>query len=200
MNDEFGVPAELNSRVFAAQLRLRGAFRDSLREGVGFGALLANVKQLCRHGEWVNWLKRHYQGSPRHAQNLMRLAKAYPHPEKVPDLSLRRAIRLLPPNGPREKTVLARERLSGEPCDVMLAVFPKVLKLIEERAISPLELEGVTAQHPAMKAAKKLAVDVRRLRQLVENLYSQKDATKRIQDPTVGGANNIVAGSNGCNT
>ena len=145
-------------------------------------------------------MKRHYQGSPRHAQNLMRLAKAYPDPENIPDLSLRRAIRLLPPNGPREKTVLARERLSGETCAVMLAVFPKVLKLIEERAISPLELEGVTAQHPAMKAAKRLAVDVRRLRQLVENLCSQKDATNRIQDPSVGGSSNVVAFGNGCST
>jgi hypothetical protein len=52
----------------------------------------------------------------------------------------------------------------------MLAALPEVLKLIEKQTVGPLELEGVTAQHPAMKAAKKLAADVRRLRELVKNL------------------------------
>ena len=56
----------------------------------------------------------------------------------------------------------------------MLGAFPEVLKLIENRAIGPLELEGVTARHPAMKAAKKLAADVRRLRGLIESLSGQK--------------------------
>ena len=52
----------------------------------------------------------------------------------------------------------------------MLATLPEVLKLIENRTIGPLEVEGVTGQHPAMKAAKKLAADIRRLRELVKSL------------------------------
>ena len=64
--------------------------------------------------------------------------------------------------------------LSGETCSVMLATLPQVLELIENRTIGALELEGVTAQHPAMKAAKKLAADVRRLRELVKRLGAQE--------------------------
>ena len=55
----------------------------------------------------------------------------------------------------------------------MLGSLPEVLKLIESRTIGPLQLEGVTARHPAMKAAKKLVADVRRLRGLVESLRPQ---------------------------
>ena len=66
--------------------------------------------------------------------------------------------------------MLAHERLSGDTCCAMLATFPDVLKLIENGAIRALELEGVTARHPVMKAAKRLVADVGRLRQLVESL------------------------------
>ena len=136
--------------------------------------MLAKAKQACRHGQFLNWLDEHFEGSPRHAQRLMLLAKTYPDPEAIPALSLSEALRLLAGKEPREKIVLAHERLSGETCGDMLAAFPEILKLIENRAIGPLELEGVTAQHPAMKAAKKLAADVRRLRALVESLRAQE--------------------------
>ena len=136
--------------------------------------MLAKAKQACRHGEFLNWLDENFEGSARHAQRLMLLAKTYPDPEAIPAFSLRKALRLLAGKEPREKTVLAHERLSGETCADMLATFPEVLKLIENGAIGPLKLEGVTAQHPAMKAAKKLAADVRRLRGLVESLRAQE--------------------------
>ena len=35
MNDDFGVPVELDRQVFTIQLHLRGAYRDSLRVGTG---------------------------------------------------------------------------------------------------------------------------------------------------------------------
>ena len=68
----------------------------------------------------------------------------------------------------------AQDRLSGETCTVLLATFPEVLRLVEKRAIAPLELEGLTARHPAMKAAKRLAADVRRFRGLVKSLCAQE--------------------------
>ena len=174
MNNDLGVPGELNRELFTAQNQLRGAYRDSLRVGAWLGGVLAKAKQACRPGQFPNWLDEHFEGSPRHAQRLMLLAKTYPDPEAIPALSLSEALRLLAGKEPREKTALAHERLSGETCRDMLATFPEILKLIENRAIGPLELEGVTAQHPAMKAAKKLAADVRRLRGLVESLRGQE--------------------------
>ena len=149
---------------------MRGAYRDSLRVGVSLGGLLARAKEICGHGQFLNWLKKHFEGSRRHAQRLMLLANAYPDPETIPALSLSEALRLLAGKESKQKSVLAHERLSGETCAAMLGTFPEVLKLIEKGAIGRLELEGVTARHPALKAAKKLAADVRRLRQLVESL------------------------------
>ena len=170
MNDDFGVPVEVDRQVFAAQLQLHGAFRDSLRVGAWVGALLATAKDACGHGQFLDWLNKHFDGSARHAQHLMQVARAYPDPDKIPAISLREALRLLAGKAAKQKAVLAHERLSGETCSVMLATFPEVLKLIETRTIGPLEVEGVTARHPVMKAAKKLAADIRRLRELVTNL------------------------------
>ncbi len=174
MNDDFGVPVELDRQVFGAQAQLRGAYRDSLRVGARLGVLLAKAKDACGHGEFLNWLDKNFEGSARHAQRLMQLAEAYPHPEAIRAFSLRKALRLLAGKEAKQETVLAHERLSGDTCAAMLATFPEVLKLIETGDIGQLELEGVTERHPAMKAAKKLVADVRRLRGLVESLSAQE--------------------------
>ena len=182
--DDFGVPAELTRQVFAVELQLRGAYRDSLRVGAWLGGLFAQAKDACRHGDFQKWLARHFKASARHARRLMQVAKAYPEPATIPALSLDEALRRIARKEGKQKTVLAHERLSGETCTVMLATFPEVLTLIENGAIGPLELEGVTAKHPAMKAAKKLAADVRRFRELVKCLFprgqvSAKHESKR---------------------
>jgi hypothetical protein len=52
----------------------------------------------------------------------------------------------------------------------VLAALPEVLKLIDNRTIAALELEGLTDRHPAMKAARKIAIDVHRFRGVVESL------------------------------
>ncbi len=191
MNDDFGIPRELTREVFTAQNKLRGAYRDSLRIGTRLGAFLAEAKDACRHGQFLNWLDEHFEGSPRHAQRLMLLAKTYPDPETIPALSLSEALRLLAGKEPKQETVLARERLSGETCADMLAAFPEVLKLIEDRTIGPLELEGVTAQHPAMKVAKKLAADVRRLRGLVESLCAGEHVSVAVGKRGAGASDQI---------
>ena len=95
MNDDFGIPRELTREVFTAQNQLRGAYRDSLRVGAWLGGVLAKAKQACRHGQFLNWLDEHFEGSPRHAQRLMLLAKTYPDPETIPALSLDEALRLI---------------------------------------------------------------------------------------------------------
>ena len=112
---DFGVPAGLTRQVSAAQLQLRGAYRDSLRVGVRLGALLAKAKEICRHGEFEDWLDGHFEASARHARRLMQLARTYPDPKSIPALSLSEALRLLTAGEPEEKTVRANERLSGEP-------------------------------------------------------------------------------------
>ena len=184
MNDDFGVPVELARQVFAAQTQLRGACRDSLRVGAALGGWLAKAKEACQHGQFLIWLGRHFEGVPRHAQRLMLLWKTYPDPETIPALSLDEALRWIAGKEAKEKTVLAHERLSGETCAAMLATFPEVLELIENRAIGALELEGVTARHPAMKAAKRLAADVRRLREMVKCLCPRGQVSAKHKSKT----------------
>ena len=54
--------------------------------------------------------------------------------------------------------------------------------MIASCAIGPLELEGVTAEHPPMKAAKKLVADVRRLRGVVESLRAPERLSPKPQE------------------
>jgi hypothetical protein len=184
--DAFGVSAELNRQIFAAQLKLRGEHRDSLRVAAVFGALLAKAKEDCRHGEFVNWLKIHFEGSERHARRLMRVARRYPDAEAIPTLSLNEALRLMTGKGPKENIERAQDRLSGETCATVLASLPEVLKLIDNRSIAPLELEGLTDRHPAMKAARKIAIDVHRFRGVVENLRAPERVSGADRDDRFG--------------
>jgi hypothetical protein len=109
-----GVSAEIESEIRATQTALRDVLRDSLRTGVRLGQLLYSAKDSCHHGEWDAWLKRHFDGTPRHARRLMLLAREYPDPEQLPVMSLSEALRALSGARKKCKPVLFRvnERLS----------------------------------------------------------------------------------------
>ncbi len=101
MKDDSGIPAELTRKVLAVQARLRGACRDSLGLGISLGVFLAEAKETCRHGEWLDWLERNFDQSARHAQRLMLLARTYPNPKAFPAPSLREALRLIAAKKPK---------------------------------------------------------------------------------------------------
>ena len=72
------------------------------------GAALIEAKSLCKHGEWGVWLKNNCSVSERTTQIYMKLATEYPllensNPQRVADLSIREAIKLL--SEPKETEV-----------------------------------------------------------------------------------------------
>jgi Domain of unknown function (DUF4326)/Protein of unknown function (DUF3102) len=50
-----------------------GTFGKTLEHGIRAGGLLAAAKEQCPHGSWLPWLKANFEGSPRTAQDYMRL-------------------------------------------------------------------------------------------------------------------------------
>ena len=122
------VPAELNLQVFTAQNEVRGGYRGSLRAGARLGGLLAKAKAACRHGEFLNWLEKHFEGSARHAQRLMLLAKIYPDPETIPALLINAVLRLIAGKEATQRTLLAQDGLSDETGTVMLTALPEVME------------------------------------------------------------------------
>jgi hypothetical protein len=51
-----------------------------------------------------------------------------------------------------------------------------------DRTIAPLELEGLTDRHPAMKAARKVAIDLHRFRGIVESLRAPDRVSAKQQE------------------
>ena len=168
MNDEFGIPSELVQKLLRTQWELREQFRDSLRIGVRLGHLLETVRQQCRHGEWERWLKSHYEGTPRHTRRLVELAKEYPNPNDVPSMTLREALRLIAGKSATEKKFFAHERLSRSTIDRCLGGLTIVDRALKSKILAPLEVEGLTGQHEAVKQAKAIGTAIRRLREFLE--------------------------------
>jgi hypothetical protein len=103
-----GVSEDIETEIRAAQTALRSALRDSLRVGVRLVCLLHSAKESCRHGEWDGWLRSHFDGSPRHARRLMELARAYPDPERLPEMTLSEGMRALTGATKKRKPTLPR--------------------------------------------------------------------------------------------
>ena len=72
---------------------------------------MEDKKASLRHGEWLPWLRDHFEGSERHAQRFMKLAREQRalDPTRVSDLSLRGALRELPSNAPSGADRIADE-------------------------------------------------------------------------------------------
>jgi hypothetical protein len=155
--------ADLNREIFAVQLQLRDAYRDSLAVGVKLGLLLNQAKVICPYGQFEKWAKEHFEGSARHAQRLMLLAREYPDPKTLPHLSLREALRLISGRPPKEHQHYRHERLSRETIQRVLRGVANLMKIIDKKVVVPLEVEGVTTKHPAAQSARAAETAIRRL-------------------------------------
>jgi hypothetical protein len=178
MNDCYGIPPELSQEIFIAQMELRGTFRDSLRVGVRLGHLLTDAKAVCRHGDFGKWLAANFEGSARHAQRCMELARQYPTPEDVPNMSLREALRLLSGTTKHEQQHFRHERLSRDVVHDLLDRLPQLVDAVKCGIVQPLEMEGITDHHAAMKSAKKINSAIRRLAD-----YLRAEFTEEKRDP-----------------
>jgi hypothetical protein len=175
MNDCYGIPPKLSQTIFIAQMELRGTFRDSLRVGVKLGHLLIDAKAVCRHGDFGKWLAAGFEGTARHAQRCMELARKYPTPEDVPNLSLREALRLLSGTTKHEQQHFRHERLSRDTVHDLLDRLPKLVDAVKCGIVQPLEMEGITDHHAAMKSAKKINFAIRRLADYLRAEFMEED-------------------------
>lgn len=67
---------------------IRGSGRRVVRDLIEMGEHLVQAKELCSHGEWLDWLKREFEWSERHARNLMGVYELSLKSERIADLSI----------------------------------------------------------------------------------------------------------------
>jgi hypothetical protein len=81
----------------AAHERCRAAAGEALEHALTAGRLLLQAKANVPHGEWSVWVSKHCMFSERLAQTYMRLSRELPkvNPQRVADLSVRAAVKLL---------------------------------------------------------------------------------------------------------
>lgn len=63
----------LAAEINAEHRAFVGLVRKTLEQGIRTGELLVQAKDQCRHGTWLPWLEKHFEGSVRVAQEYMRL-------------------------------------------------------------------------------------------------------------------------------
>jgi hypothetical protein len=82
-------------------------FRSAAEHAIRCGELLEEKKRSLGHGEWLPWLRDNFEGSERHAQRFMKLAREHGEldPTRVSDLSIRGAMRELSSGGERVPSV-----------------------------------------------------------------------------------------------
>ena len=108
-----GLAADIN----AAHRACEAAGRAAVRHAVDAGRLLLAAKAALPHGGWLPWLRAELECSERTAQLYMRLARGWPvlageNPQRVADVSLREAARLL--SGPRCRDDGSADVLDGD--------------------------------------------------------------------------------------
>jgi hypothetical protein len=104
--------------VREAQL-VKKHYRATIIHAMRCGKRLIRAKSLVGHGEWFPWLADHCKLSARSAEIYMNLARRLPeylkrNPQRVADLSVRKALSLLSSDG------LAATKISGDEFDRVL--------------------------------------------------------------------------------
>jgi hypothetical protein len=91
---------DLADRINAAHRLAAAAASAAIEHAREAGRLLIEAKAQCDHGNWLTWLKDHFEGSARTAQAYMRVAERWPaiesteNAQRVAHLSFREAVRL----------------------------------------------------------------------------------------------------------
>jgi hypothetical protein len=101
--------AELNAEFRATYYHAQSAVIHSLR----MGELLVEAKKRIPHGEWYSWLAENFEGTPRHAQNFMRLYRERDKldAKRVAHFSLRGALKELQElNAPKDEPTVELDK------------------------------------------------------------------------------------------
>lgn len=100
--------ADLDQKINEEYRAFERDFRSAAEHAIRCGEMLEEKKSGLNHGEWGPWLRDHFEGSERHAQRFMKVAREQSEldPTRVSDLSLRGALKEISP---------LKEEPEGEP-------------------------------------------------------------------------------------
>lgn len=105
---------------------------QAARAFVEIGRGLIEAKELLPHGEWLPWLQERVQFTPRHAQNFMQLARAYPNAKSISHLDMSKAqIILRLPDAEREEFLTTPHVVDGDekmPADMTVKEIKKAIR------------------------------------------------------------------------
>jgi len=161
--NNFGVPPAITAAVFRAQTALQGALRNSLAAGVKLGTALVTAKASCRHGDWGKYLKAHFSGSQRMAERYVLLAREWPDPQQVPQLSLREALALVGGKRPKPQALQTEnQRVTPRTAAAIATALNRAADLAERAQRLQLS-EGLAKTAPTVKQTAALLRAVRRL-------------------------------------
>jgi thiol-disulfide isomerase/thioredoxin len=97
---------------------------------INAGKLLLEVKVQVRHGSFAEWIASHCTFSERTAQLYMQLAKKFPNPQNIADLTLTDLMQML---GPAKLPAIKDER-KQKPDQLTALIKKQGVRLIVERA------------------------------------------------------------------
>ncbi len=89
----------LATRINEEHRACERAVVSAVEHAIRAGEMLLEAKERAGHGNWGDWLRQHFEGSERHAQRYMHIARRKDelNPTRVSDLSIRGALRELSP-------------------------------------------------------------------------------------------------------
>jgi Protein of unknown function (DUF3102) len=105
---------KLAEQINGEHRKVEVAMGKALGHGKRAGKLLVEAKERTRHGEWLPWLEGNFEGTPRRAQQYMRIysqwAEIEANTKQISDLTLTEALKII--GSPREN-ILTREPIEG---------------------------------------------------------------------------------------
>jgi hypothetical protein len=148
--------------------------------------LLNSAKGCCHHGQWDAWLKRHFDGTSRHARRLMSLSREYPDPELVPAMSLSEALRAL--SGERRKCQPAlprvNERMSRIGAKTLLPRIEAIAQAAGE-AVAVIRGEHLSKKSDLAKLAVRIRANASRLATMLAAMAGDDDGANTPSTPSI---------------
>lgn len=116
----------LPDRINAAHRDCLASAKTAIEQAIEVGRLLIEAKADVSHGEWLPWIRENCEFSERTAQNYLRLAKQHlesPDPQRVTDLSIRRALQELRSTDEDSAAPVARNGLLSQPREQLVEFY-----------------------------------------------------------------------------
>jgi hypothetical protein len=139
----------LASEINAEHRAFVGSLKKTAEHGIRAGELLTEAKSKCKHGEWLGWLEKNFEGSARSAQVYTQLferrGELRAKTQSSAHLSISGALKEL--SGPKEEEkAQEKEELTDEQVAELVRAFMEMEGPTELSDIEQAALEGRLAK------------------------------------------------------